>query len=101
MNAKVYVFQQDQVNFHQSLPKGSTWHKHELKHETTSNQRVDELFITRQVQKSKNKNKIGLPPNKCYRLTPLARHKNANRMRVDWPSSTALVLSARRGQRGQ
>ena len=29
----------------------------------------------KQEQKAKNKNKIGLPPNKRYRLTPLARHK--------------------------
>ena len=36
---------------------------------------IDELFITKQEQKAKNKNKIGLPPNKRYRLTPLARHK--------------------------
>ena len=25
-----------------------------------------------------NKNKIGLPPNKRYRLTPLARHDDFN-----------------------
>ena len=42
---------------------------------------LDKLFITRQEQKVKNKNKIGLPPNKRYRLTPLARHKNKNRSR--------------------
>ena len=38
--------------------------------------RLDKLFITKQYQKSRNKNKIGLPPNKRYRLTPLARHNN-------------------------
>ena len=37
-----------------------------------------ELFITKQNQKSRNKNKIGLPPNKRYRLTPLARHDDFN-----------------------
>ena len=37
-------------------------------------QRLDNLFITKQEQKARNKNKIGLPPNKRYRLTPLARH---------------------------
>ena len=47
-----------------SLPKGSTWHKHYIKHKTTSKQRLDEFFITKQEQKAKNKNKIGLPPNK-------------------------------------
>ena len=36
---------------------------------------LDKLFITKQEQKARNKNKIGLPPNKRYRLTPLARHK--------------------------
>ena len=35
---------------------------------------LDELFITKQDQKAKNKNKIGFPPNKHYRLMPLARH---------------------------
>ena len=35
-----------------------------IKHKTTSKQRLYELFITKQDQKSKNKNKIGLPPNK-------------------------------------
>ena len=35
---------------------------------------LDNLFFTKQDQKSMNKNKIGLPPNKRYRLTPLARH---------------------------
>ena len=45
-----------------------------IKHKTTSKQKLDELFITKQEQKAKNKNKIGLPPNKRYRLTPLARH---------------------------
>ena len=49
-----------------------------IKTKTTSNQRLDELFITKHEQKVKNKNKIGLPPNKRYRLTPLARHKNIN-----------------------
>ena len=35
---------------------------------------LNNLFITKQEQKARNKNKIGLPPNKRYRLTPLARH---------------------------
>ena len=49
-----------------------------IKHKTTSKQRLYELFITKQEQKSSNKNKVGLPPNKRYRLTPLARHDNDN-----------------------
>ena len=42
---------------------------------TTSKKKVDELFITKQEQKARNKNKIGLPPKKRNRLTPLAGHK--------------------------
>ena len=42
---------------------------------------IDDLFITKQEQKARNKNKIGLPPNKRYRLTPLARHKSEDRSR--------------------
>ena len=45
---------------------------------TTSKQRLDELFITKQEQKARNKKKVGLPPNKRYRLTPLARHDDFN-----------------------
>ena len=36
--------------------------------------RLYKLFITKQEQQERNRNKIGLPPNKRYRLTPLARH---------------------------
>ena len=41
--------------------------------------RLDKLLITKHEQKARNKNKIGLPPNKRYRLTPLARHKSEDR----------------------
>ena len=51
-----------------------------IKHKKTqTKQSLDKLFITKQEQKVRNKNKIGLPPNKRYRLTPLARHKGENR----------------------
>ena len=40
--------------------------------------RLDQRFITKQNQKERNKNKFGLPPNKRYRLTPLARHDDFN-----------------------
>ena len=50
-----------------------------IKHKTTSKQRIYELVITKQEQKSRNKNKTGLPPNKRYRLTPLARQKSKDR----------------------
>ena len=45
-----------------------------IKQKNTTKQRLDKLFITKQDKKSRNKNKIGLPPNNRYRLTPLARH---------------------------
>ena len=60
---------------HSSVPKGSTWRKHLLKHKTTSKKRLGKLFITKHEQKARNKYKFGLPPNKRYRLTPIARHK--------------------------
>ena len=37
-----------------------------------------DYFINKQYQKAKNKNKIGLPPNKRYRLTPLVRLNDFN-----------------------
>ena len=43
---------------------------------------LDELFITKQEQKARNKNKVVLPPNKRYRLTPLARHDDFNDARI-------------------
>ena len=43
--------------------------------------RLDNLFITKQEQKARNKNKIGLPPNERYRLTHLAGHKSEDRSR--------------------
>ena len=53
-----------------------------IKHKNTQpKQRLYKLFITKQEQKARNKNKIGLPPNKRYRLTPLARHNNKDRFR--------------------
>ena len=48
---------------------------------TQPKQRLNNLFITKQEEKSRNKNKIGLPLNKRYRLTPLARHKSEDRSR--------------------
>ena len=45
---------------------------------TQPKKRLDNLLITKQEQKARNKNKIGLPPNKRYRLTPLARHDDFN-----------------------
>ena len=73
MSAKVSVFYS---KCNKTFPKSSqrfylaqTLIKHNQK------QRLDKLFITKQVQKARNKNKIGFPPNKRYRLTPLARHK--------------------------
>ena len=42
-----------------------------IKHKKTQlKQRLNKLFITKQDQKARNENKVGLPPNKRYRLTP-------------------------------
>ena len=75
VSAKVSVFYS---KFNKTFPKSSqrfylaqTLIKHK---KTQPKQRLDNLFITKHEQKSSNKNKIGLPPNKRYRLTPLARH---------------------------
>ena len=75
MSANVSVFYS---KFNKTFPKSSqrfylaqTLIKHK---KTQQKQRLDNLFINKQEQKARNKNKIGLPPNKRYRLTPLARH---------------------------
>ena len=76
VSAKVSVFYS---KFKKTFPKSSqrfylaqTIIKHKKK--TQPKQRLNNLFITKQEQKARNKNKIGLPPNKRYRLTPLGRH---------------------------
>ena len=76
VSAKVSVFYS---KFNKTFPKSSqrfylaqTLIKHK---KTQPKHSIDNLFITKQEQKARNKNKIGLPPNKHYRLTPLARHK--------------------------
>ena len=75
MSAKVSVFYS---KFNKTFSKSSqrfylaqTLIKHK---KTQPKQSLDKLFITKQEQEARNKNKIGLPPNKRYRLTPLARH---------------------------
>ena len=75
VSAKVSVFY-SKIN--KTFPKSSqrfylaqTLIKHK-KHK--KKQRLNNLLITKQEQKARNKNKIGLPPNKRYRLTPLAWH---------------------------
>ena len=79
VSAKVSVFY-SKIN--KTFPKSSqrfylaqTLIKHK---KTQPKQRLYELFITKQEQKARNKNKVGLPPNKRYRLTPLARHDDFN-----------------------
>ena len=75
VSAKVSVFlQRDNKTFPKSSQRfylAQTLIKHK---KTQQKQRLDKLFITKKEQKARNKNKIGLPPNKRYRLTPLARH---------------------------
>ena len=82
VSAKVSVFYS---KIKKTFPKSSqrfylaqTLNKHK---KIQPKQRLDNLFITKQEQKARNKNKIGLPPNKRYRLTPLARHKSNDRSR--------------------
>ena len=42
-----------------------------IKHKKTQpKQSLDKLFINKQEQKARNKNKIGLPPNKCFSIKP-------------------------------
>ena len=74
VSAKVSVFYS---KFNKTFPKSSqrfylaqTLIKHK---KNTNKKRLNNLLITKQEQKARNKNKIGLPPNKRYRLTPLAR----------------------------
>ena len=82
VSAKVSVFYS---KFNKTFPKSSQWFylaQTLIKHKKTQpKQRLNNLFITKQEQKARNKNKIGLPPNKRYRLTPLARHKSKDRSR--------------------
>ena len=75
VSAKVFVFYS---KIKKTFPKSSqrfylaqTLIKHK---KTQPKQRLDNLFITKQEEKARNENKIGLPHNKRYRLTPLARH---------------------------
>ena len=78
VSAKVSIFYS---KFNKTFPKSSQWFylaQTLIKHKKISKKRLDELFITKQEQKSRNKNKVGLPPNKSYRLTPLARHDDFN-----------------------
>ena len=73
VSAKVSVFYS---KFNKTFPKSSQRFylaQTLIKHKKPK-QRLDKLFITKQEQKARNKNKIGLRPNKRYRLTPLARH---------------------------
>ena len=80
VSAKVSVFlQQDQEDFPQVFPTVLLGTNTNYTQKTQPKQRINNLFITKQEQKSRNKNKIGLPPNKRYRLTPLARHKSKDR----------------------
>ena len=75
VSAKVSVFYS---KFNKTFPKSSQRFylaQTLIKHKTQPKQRLNNLFITKQEKKERNKTKIGLPPNKRYRLTPLARHK--------------------------
>ena len=82
VSTKVFVFlQQDRKDFPQVFPTVLLGTKTKLTQKTQQKQRLDKLSITKQNKKARNTNKIGLPPNKRYRLTPLARHKSEDRSR--------------------
>ena len=75
VSAKVSVFY-SMIN--KTFPKSSEWFylaQTLIKHKNSIITELDKLFITKQEKKARNKNKIWLPPNKRYRLTPLVRHK--------------------------
>ena len=55
LGAKVSVFQQDQINYHRKPSQRSYLAQTLIKTQNTSNQRLDELFITQHEQKLKNK----------------------------------------------
>ena len=81
VSAKVSIFYS---KFNKTFPKSSQRFylaQTLIKQKTQPKHRLNNLFITKQEQKARNKNKIGLPPNKRYRLTPLARHKSEDRSR--------------------
>jgi len=73
---KVSVFfQHDQTIITKTNHNGFAWHKHKKKHKRHNHNRI--MMVWRKQnrkQKAKKNLFIGLPPNKRYRLTPLARH---------------------------
>ena len=76
VSTKVSVFYS---KFNKTFPKSSQrlyLAQTLIKHKNTKKQMLGKFFITKQEKKARNKNKIGLPPNKRYRLTSLARHNN-------------------------
>ena len=73
VSTKFLFLQQDHVNFHPSLPKGITWHFIETK--TIKHYYYSSVIMWTYKTVGVN---IGLPPNKRYRLTPLARHDDFN-----------------------
>ena len=70
---KVSVFfQQDQTTITKTSHKSCAWLKHKKKHKKHNHNRIVMVW-TQQNRNIKDKF-IGLPPNKRYCLTPLARH---------------------------
>ena len=79
VSAKVSVFYS---TINKTFPKSSqrfylaqTLTKHIKPH---INRGYMNYLLLNRSKKSRNKNKIGLPPNKRYRLTPLAKHDDFN-----------------------
>ena len=77
--AKVFVFQQDQINYHHRSSQRSYLAQTLIK--TLKHNHNSSIILWLLKNRSKNKktqNKIGLPPNKRYWFTPLARHDDLN-----------------------
>src|SRR3990170_7801780 len=75
MSAKVSVFQQDQINYHRKPSQRSHLAQTLIKTPKHNYYRGNNVYLLKNISKNKkHKNKIGLPPNKRYCLTPLARH---------------------------
>ena len=76
LGATVSVFQQDQINYHHRSTRRSCLAQTLSKTPKQNYYGGNNVYLYQKKTKNqKHKNKIGLPPNKRYCLTPLAKHK--------------------------
>ena len=66
------LFQHDQTIIPKTNHNGFAWHKRKKKHKKHNHNRIMKVWKTQNIKK--NDRFVGLPPNKRYHLTPLARH---------------------------